>query len=214
MSRDNVIPFRRRTPERQPRLVPSRWAEAFRWFWSGTLDRLTFYLDVLKEKELTMSDLKIEAPASEPVITMTRTLNAPRALVWKALSEPEHVIAWWGPHGHSNRVLEFDFRVGGRWRIETRTSDGEVIVFFGEFLEIEKPVKVTQTFSFDQLPPGMHSVDSVTLEDHGETTVYRAHSTLPDLAARDGMLASGMEVGVREGFERLDAMLEDWKADA
>ena len=72
----------------------------------------------------------------------------------------------------------------------------------------DKPVKVTQTFSFDQLPEGAHSIDSVVLEDHGDKTVYRATSTLPDLASRDGMLASGMETGVVEGFERLDAMLE------
>lgn len=158
-----------------------------------------------------MDDLKITAPANEPIVTMTRTLNAPRALVWKTLSEPEHVVRWWGPHGHKNRVLEFDWRVGGKWRIETVTGDGTVIVFFGEYHEIEKPEKVTQTFSFDGLPEGMYSLDSVILEDHGDTTIYRATSTLPDLASRDGMLASGMEIGVREGFERLDAMLEEFK---
>lgn len=161
-----------------------------------------------------MADLRIDAPANEPVIHMTRTLNAPRALVWKALSEPQHAVRWWGPHGHKNRVLEFDWRVGGKWRIETTTEGGEVIVFFGEYREIVKPEKVTQTFSFDQLPPDMFSVDTVVLEDHGDKTVYRASSILPNFEARDGMLASGMEVGVAQGFERLDAMLEEFKAGA
>lgn len=212
MANSNVIPFRRPPPERSASHALLGWTETFRWFWARSLDRLDDYLATLKGTK--MNDLKIDAPAGEPVLYMTRTLNAPRALVWKALSEPEHVIAWWGPHGHKNRVLAFDFRVGGRWSIETTTGTGQVIVFFGDFVEIDKPEKVTQTFSFDQLPPGVHSVDSVVLEDHGDKTVYRATSTLPDLAARDGMLASGMEVGVREGFERLDAMLEDWKAHA
>ena len=54
----------------------------------------------------------------------------------------------------------------------------------------------------------------MTLEDHGDRTVYRAKSIAPDIAARDGMLASGMEVGVVQGFERLDAMLEEFKAGA
>ena len=161
-----------------------------------------------------MDDLEITSPADEPTLVMTRTLDAPRALVWKAISEPEHVVRWWGPHGHENRVLEFDWRVGGKWKIETTTQEGQVIVFFGEYREIVKPEKVTQTFSFDSLPEGAHSVDTVVLEDHGDRTVYRATSTLPDLASRDGMLASGMEVGVREGFERLDAMLEEFKAQA
>ena len=160
-----------------------------------------------------MDDLQIKAPVGEPFIVITRTLNAPRALVWKALSEPEHAARWWGPHVHKNRVLEWDWRVGGKWRIESAMPEG-VIVFFGEYREILEPEKVTQTFSFDQLPEGAHSIDSVVLEELGDRTVYRATSTLPDVASRDGMLASGMEVGVREGFERLDRMLEEFKADA
>jgi uncharacterized protein YndB with AHSA1/START domain len=161
-----------------------------------------------------MDDLKFEVPADEPVLIMTRTLNAPRALVWKAISEPEHVIRWWGPHGHKNRVLQFDWKVGGKWRIETTTADGQVIVFFGEYREIAAPEKVTQTFSFDRLPEGAHSVDTVILEDHGDKTVYRATSILPDFASRDGMMESGMEVGVRQGFERLDDILEEFRAHA
>jgi uncharacterized protein YndB with AHSA1/START domain len=222
MRGDKVIPFQRflalrRQKQRQlpVPITPARgWLGAYRWLWDVSLDRLTGYLQTLKEKGNTMDDLKIETPENEPVLVMTRTLDAPRELVWKALSEPQHVVAWWGPHGHKNRVLEFDFRVGGKWRVESTLPDGMVIVFFGEYLEIDKPEKVTQTFSFDQLPEGAHSVDTVVLEDHGDKTVYRASSTLPDVASRNAMIASGMETGVREGFERLDAMLEAWKAEA
>ena len=146
---------------------------------------------------------------------MTRTFNAPRELVWKALSEPEHAVRWWGPHGHKNKVLAWDWRVGGKWSVEsTIPPDDMKIVFFGEYLEIEKPSKVTQTFSFDQLPPGAHSVDAVTLIEKDGKTIYSAVSTLPDVESRDAMVASGMEVGVVEGFERLDAMLEEWKVSA
>lgn len=213
MRGDNIISFRRFLERRRARNPDGTgWLRPYWRLWEVSLDRLEEYMQRLKQGETTMDDLKIEAPAAEPVVIMTRTLNAPRELVWKALSEPEHVVAWWGPHGHKNRVLEFDWRVGGKWRIESTMPDGGVIVFFGEYREIEKPEKVTQTFSFDQLPEGAHSVDTVILEDHGDTTVYRASSTLPDLASRDGMIASGMEVGVRQGFERLDAMLEEWKA--
>ena len=159
-----------------------------------------------------MADLKIEAPKDQPLIIMTRTFNAPRELVWKALSEPEHAVRWWGPHGHKNRVLKWDWRVGGQWSIELTLPDGQKIVFFGEYREIDRPHKVTQTFSFDQLPPGAQSVDTAILEDHGGKTIYRATSRVPDFASRDAMLASGMEVGVVEGFERLDKMLEELKA--
>lgn len=161
-----------------------------------------------------MADLKITAPKDEPIIVMTRTFDAPRELVWKALSEPEHAVRWWGPHTHRNKVLKWDWRVGGEWSIESTMPDGSKIVFFGEYREIVKPIKVTQTFAFDQLPPGVHSVDSVELIEKDGKTIYYATSLMPDFAARDGMLASGMETGMVQGFERLDAMLEEFKAAA
>jgi uncharacterized protein YndB with AHSA1/START domain len=161
-----------------------------------------------------MHDLKIDAPKDQPIITMTRTFDAPRALVWKAISEPEHAVRWWGPHGHKNKVLKWDWRVGGEWSIESTIPDDQVIVFFGEYREIVAPEKVTQTFSFDQLPPGVHSIDTVELTEKDGKTIYQATSLMPDIASRDGMLASGMEVGVVEGFERLDAMLEEFKVKA
>ncbi len=212
MAGNNILPFRRRRVAGKRKRPSEIWLRAYRQFCVESIDRLAGYIRILKEKE--MADLQITAPEGEAVIYMTRTLKAPRALVWKALSEPEHVVRWWGPHGHSNRVIEFDWRVGGRWQIETTTGDGEIINFFGHYREIVQPETVTQTFAFDQLPEGMFSVDTVVLEDHGDTTVYRATSTLPDLASRDGMLASGMETGVVEGFERLDLMLEEFKANA
>lgn len=194
-------------------LFPRTPAAAWRLLWNAALDRLTDYLPTMTQEETNMADLKITAPENSNTLYMTRTFNAPRALVWKALSEPEHAVRWWGPHGHTNKVLHWDWRVGGSWRIET-VADGQTIVFFGDYLKIEKPTKVSQTFSFDQLPPGMHSVDTVELIEEGSKTIYKASSVFPDVASRDGMLASGMETGVVQGFERLDAMLEDWKVDA
>ena len=198
-----VLPYRPRPG--------SLWATTLRLLWNASLNRLTDYLTIMQE-ETKMDDLKITAPDGEPVLFFTRTLKAPRALVWKALSEPEHVVRWWGPHDHKNRVVTFDFRVGGKWEIEPTTGEGQKILFFGEYREIATPEKVTQTFSFDHLPPDMFSLDTVVLEDQGDKTIYRGYSTLPDVAARDAMVASGMEYGMREGFERLDQMLEDWKA--
>ncbi len=201
----NIIPFRPRSGE--------SWKHALRLFWNASLNRLSDYLTIM-QKETKMHDLKIDAPPGKPFMTMTRSFDAPRALVWKALSEPEHAVRWWGPNGHKNRVLTWDWRVGGKWSIESIIGDGSKIVFFGDYLEIEKPSKVTQTFSFDQLPPGAHSVDAVTLTEKDGRTVYTCVSTLPDAESRDAMIASGMETGVVEGFERLDDMLEEWKVTA
>lgn len=201
----NIVPFRPR-----PGTV---WKNALRLFWNASLNHLSDYLIIMQKETKMPHDLKIDAPVGEPFMTMTRTFNAPRALVWKALSEPEHAVRWFGPNSHKNKVLAWDWRVGGKWSVESTMPEGK-ITFFGEYLEIEKPSKVTQTFSFDQLPPGAHSVDAVTLTEKDGKTVYTCVSTLPDVESRDGMIASGMEVGIVEGFERLDQMLEDWKVSA
>jgi len=189
---------------------PRTWMAEHRLFRKRSLDRLSTHLE--RTGDIPMTRHTIEAPAGEPIMILTRTFDAPLALVWKAVSEPQHVVAWFGPHGHKNRVLAFDFRVGGEWRIETTTGTGQVIVFFGEFRAIAAPHRLVQTFSFDGLPPGVHSIEDLTLSEENGKTVYRTVSTFPDVASRDGMLASGMEVGVMEGFQRLDAMLDDWKA--
>jgi uncharacterized protein YndB with AHSA1/START domain len=222
MPGDKIIPFMRFLALRMQRerqlpvsLAPVRsWLVAYRRFWDVSLDRLTDYLKILKEKGTEMHDLKIIAPPGEPTMLMTRSFDAPRALVWKAMSEREHVIRWFGPHGHKNRVLEFDWRVGGKWKIETTTGDGQAMIFHGEYREIAAPETVTQTFSIEGMYGGQYSVDTMTLQEIGGKTMYIAMSRLPDVESRDGMIASGMETGVVEGFERLDQMLEEFKVEA
>lgn len=210
MPETNITPFRRRRDGKRP-LLRAEWQGRWRLFWRHSLDRLEAHAGKMRE-EFSMPDLKIEAVPGEPVLLMTRSFAAPRALVWKALSEPDHLLRWFGPHEHVNEVLEFDFRLGGKWRIRSSMRDNQQVTFFGEFRQIEAPRLLTQTFAFDGLPEGAYSVDSVELIEEGGRTIYRARSVFPDIASRDGMLQSGMETGVVEGFERLDAMLEAFKA--
>ena len=160
-----------------------------------------------------MSDLRIVAPPGENYIVLTRTFNAPLALVWRAVSEPEHLARWWGPQGQTSRVLELDRRVGGVWKIETTGRDGRVVVFHGEYREIVPPTRVVQTFGVEGMYGGAVSVDTLTLEAAGERTIYKIVSVLPDNATRDGMMNSGVDFDVLAGFERLDAILEAFKAE-
>lgn len=222
MRGDNIIPFRRlvalRRQKQRQLPVPVRpargWLGGYRWLWDASLDRLTGYLQTLKEKGTTMDDLKIEAQPGKNHMTFSRTFDAPRELVWRAMSRPEHVIQWWGPHGHKNEVLEFDWRVGGKWKIKSIITDGTELIFHGEYREIDPPVRVVQTFGVEGMYDGGYSIDTVELEEVDGKTIYRGYSELPTVEARDGMMESGMEVGMRQGFERLDAMLEAWKAEA
>jgi len=99
-----------------------------------------------------------DAPAGEPVVVMRRTFDAPRALVWKACTEPEQVARWWGPRRYENTVLEMDVRPGGRWRIEQRGPDGRVHRFKGVYHEVVMPERLVNTFIYED--------DAGTFEDH------------------------------------------------
>lgn len=212
MSRDKVVPPERFLSRRFGS-VRAAWLTLSRRSWLRRLDRLTAYLKIMRKRETEMNDLKLVAPRGEPIMIMTRSFNAPRTLLWKALSEPEHVIRWWGPHSHKNRVLQFDWKVGGKWKFETTTADGQVIIFHGEYRDIAGPETVTQTFAVEGMYDGQFSVDTVTLRELDGKTIYVGVSRLPDAESRDAMMASGMESGVVEGFERLDQMLEEFKVD-
>ncbi|MDB5528651.1 MAG: putative glutathione S-transferase-related transrane protein [Devosia sp.] len=161
-----------------------------------------------------MDDLKITSGNTVPTVTITRTFNAPRALVWKAMSQPEHIIRWFGPNRHTNRVIHFDWRIGGSWKIETTTPEGQVILFHGNYLEIVPPERTVQTFGVEGMFDGKMATETLTLKEAGDRTIYSVTSRFDTVEERDGMLASGMEYGVREGFKRLDQILEEFKAKA
>ena len=104
---------------------------------------------------------------SDQEIRMTRVFNAPRALVFEAMTRPEHVREWWGRlgEGYSVPVCEIDLRVGGKWRFVNRHPNGEA-AFHGEYLEIAPPGRVVFTEIFEEFPD---TVSVVTSElDRGE----------------------------------------------
>lgn len=151
----------------------------------------------------------VEISPTEPVGTITCELNAPRDLVWRAMSEPEHLVAWWGPRGYTNTVTAYDFRVGGRWQIRTDIPNGPTVVFQGEFREIVAPEKIVRTFGMEGMWEGRYAVETVTLIADGPRTIYRGTSRFASRADFEGMIASGMEKGMNEGFERLDELLAE-----
>jgi uncharacterized protein YndB with AHSA1/START domain len=152
-----------------------------------------------------------DAPAGEPVVVMRRTFDAPRALVWKACTEPEHVARWWGPRRYENTVLEMDVRPGGRWRIEQRGEDGRVHRFKGVYHEVVMPERLVNTFIYEDGAGTFEDrpvLEAHTFEEHDGRTTLTTVSTFGSFADRDGMAASGMEEGARESFERLAELLE------
>lgn len=149
----------------------------------------------------------VEVSPTEPVGTITRTLNAPRDIVWRAISESDHLVQWWGPRGYTNTVTAYDFRAGGRWQIRTDIPNGPTVVFQGEFREIVAPEKIVRTFGMEGMWEGRYAVETLTLTTDGARTIYRATSRFAKRADFEAMIASGMERGMNEGFERLDELL-------
>jgi uncharacterized protein YndB with AHSA1/START domain len=146
----------------------------------------------------------ITAPEGVPFIDIEREFDAPVAAVFRAHAEPDLIKQWLGPNGYEMDIEHFDFTSGGGYRYLHRNPEGQEFAFNGVFHVVRENDFAIQTFEFEGFPDVV-SIESLTFEDLGNgRTRLRAHAVYPTLEARDGMIASNMEVGVVEGYERLD----------
>ncbi|MHB8584807.1 MAG: SRPBCC family protein [Thermoplasmatota archaeon] len=136
---------------------------------------------------------------------ITRTFRAPRVLVWEAMTKPEHVREWYGPRDTQVKAIEMDLRVGGTWRIVLSSPRGDH-AFSGEYLDVQSPKRLQQTWRYEPIPQAS-SIETMTLEDRGETTRMITHVKHASKEALQGHLANGMEEGMRETYERLDELV-------
>jgi len=81
-------------------------------------------------------------------LSLKRTFNAPLKLVWEAWTQPEHIALWWGPKGMDTKVIEHDFRVGGRWKYTMEMPDGNEFISDGVFSEIIELEKIFSSANF------------------------------------------------------------------
>lgn len=140
-------------------------------------------------------------------IEVTRTFAAPARLVFAAMSKPEHVRRWWAPRSRGEMTLcEIDFRVGGAWRFAMRATNGMVVEFFGEYVEIEGTRRIVNTEVFAPFPDVV-SVVTTSLVEEGGTTRFTSVVRYPSKAVRDQVLATGMEDGMRESYRQFDEVV-------
>ena len=143
-----------------------------------------------------------------PTITITREFDAPPERVYRAWAEPHLVKQWLGPKSSDMRIDSWDCRTGGSYRY-TSLHDGEVAAsFYGSFHEVRPGERLVQTFTWEGMPDGV-SLETMTFEPlEGGRCRIVSTAVVDSMEAQAAMMASGMEVGINEGYEKLDELLE------
>ena len=151
---------------------------------------------------------------TECEIVLTRLFDAPRQLVFDAMTKPEHIRRWWGclGEGYSVPVCEVDLRVGGRWRFVNRHPGGEA-EFYGEYREIVPPARLVFTEIYAPFPDGGSLVTSVFTEERGKTRLT-ATCLYPSKLVRDQVLESGMTHGAGISYDRLEDVVRELQQQA
>ena len=152
------------------------------------------------------NETQIVADPALPKIVITREFDAPPERVFRAYTERDLIVQWLGPRNLTMKVETFDCRTGGSYRYLHLDQDGNEYGFFGAFHEVRPHDRIVQTFTYDGVPDGV-SLETALFEDLGGRTRVTTTSVVDSLEARDGILASGMETGLTEGYERLDDLL-------
>jgi uncharacterized protein YndB with AHSA1/START domain len=145
---------------------------------------------------------------SDREIRMTRLFDAPRHLVFDAMTKPEHITEWWGRlgEGYSVPVCEVDLRLGGAWRFVNRTPKGQLVAFYGVYREIAPPERLVFTEIFEQYPDTESVVTAVFTDEHGKTRLT-VTVLYPSLDVRDIVLKTGMERGAAISYDRLEEVV-------
>jgi len=156
----------------------------------------------------TRPEATIEAHPDLPLVTITREFDAPPELVYRAWAEPELVKQWLGPRSVEMDIDVWDCRTGGSYRYAAVRDGEEIARFFGSFHDARPGERLVQTFTWEGMPDAV-SLETMTFEplEGGRCRIVGV-SVVDSMEAQAGMMASGMEVGINEGYEKLDELLE------
>ncbi len=170
---------------------------------------------------ISKTESKKETGEGEYVVT--RVLNAPRKLVWKAFNEPRRMAQWWGPHGFTNPVCEMDVRPGGAYRIVMHSPDGVDYPMKGAYREVVEPERLTMTGDTSEHPAEWHDLLkknlkgggkpaseflwTATFAEQGGKTKLTIRMLFESVMVRDAFLKMGMNEGWSQSLERLESLL-------
>ena len=145
-------------------------------------------------------------PGSLEIVTKM-TFNAPRELIFKAYTDPDLIPQWYGPRFLTTEVDKLDAQPGGQWRFLNRDPEGNVYAFHGVYHDVVAPERIVQTFEYEGMP-GHVVLETAVFEDlGGGKTRVETQSIFQSIEDRDGMVASGMEVGINDGYDRMNELM-------
>jgi uncharacterized protein YndB with AHSA1/START domain len=148
-------------------------------------------------------------PESDREIVLSRVFNAPRELVWKVWTEPEHVAKWWGPRGFSTTIHEMDVRPGGVWRHTMHGPDGVDYPNKSVFIEVVKPERIVFSHGGGKKGAGTWFRATWTFEAQGDQTKVTIRMVFPTVAEREHVIK---EYGAIEGGKQTLARLSEYLA--
>lgn len=155
----------------------------------------------------SITQARIEADPNLPIIRITRDFKASPAAVLRAHLDPELFIRWVGPNGMSATIVDWDARDGGSWRYVAGEGDNQH-GFRGCFHQVTDE-RIVQTFTWEGMPDQV-SLETLRVEDLGNGyTRLHAQSLVDSFENRDAWLRSGMEIGVNDGYAKLDGLLAE-----
>ena len=156
-----------------------------------------------------MNKAIVTAKPGESIITIERTFAASKAKLFAAMTTKSKLEKWWLGPGHNVRIDQLDVRDGGTWKFVQTAGDHE-FAFHGSYHEVG-PDRVVQTMEFSGLPErghvAMERMELIAID--ANTTKLRVTSAFFSVADRDGMVQSGMEDGMNQSYDRLDAVLKE-----
>jgi uncharacterized protein YndB with AHSA1/START domain len=153
-------------------------------------------------------EAEIIVHADMPAVTIIREFDAPPNKVFRAHTDPELFVRWVGPDSlESSTVDVWDCRTGGEWRYVS-THGGDEHWFRGTFHEVRPSELIVQTFCYEPYGDSV-ALEKLVLEDLGDGRTRLVATSIADsYEQRDAFVSSGMDVGVQEGYRKLDALLE------
>jgi uncharacterized protein YndB with AHSA1/START domain len=142
-------------------------------------------------------------------LMLTRIFNAPRALVFKAWTDPFHLARWWGPHGFTNPRCEWDLRPGGQIDVHMRGPDGRVYPMFGEYREIVEPERlVFTTGALDADGSRLFEIlNTVTFAETGDQTTLTLRTEVLNVTPEAAQYLDGQAEGWAQSLERFETLI-------